>query len=142
MYFKTEFDMRIDAREFKKVASPVQFYSQMEFTKNSNLEVRPSPEPVIVEETPPKAKFKVGFQIGVDLKALSPNHSVSFEHHCQNLRKRPRKQIHIKLPVIDTKQVKSNHKMKSSGPPIQQNPSHLFIDSRTETSPNKIEGRG
>ena len=58
--------MRIDAREFKKAASPVQFYSQMEFTKAQNLEVKPSPEPIIVQETPPKAKFKKGFYIDAD----------------------------------------------------------------------------
>ena len=58
--------MKIDAREFKKAASPVQFYSQMEFTKNPVLEVKPSPEPIIVQETPQKAKFKKGFHFDDD----------------------------------------------------------------------------
>ena len=58
--------MKIDAREFKKAASPVQFYSQMEFTKNPVLEVKPSPEPIIVQETPPKTKFKKGFHFDDD----------------------------------------------------------------------------
>ena len=55
--------MKIDAREFNKAASPVQFYSQMEFAKNSNIDIKPSPEPVIVQETPPKAKFKDGSKL-------------------------------------------------------------------------------
>ena len=77
--------MKIDAREFKKAASPVQFYSQMEFTKNPVLEVKPSPEPIIVQETPPKTKFKKGFHFDEDKMALSVNHSPDLKGHFENL---------------------------------------------------------
>ena len=77
--------MKIDAREFKKAASPVQFYSQMEFTKNPVLEVKPSPEPIIVQETPPKAKFKKGFHFEEDKMALSVSHRKTIQWYFGNL---------------------------------------------------------